>query len=100
GNFVDGARYALWIDGGEGDVVKRVYRRGDTLILKGDNRKIDPLTVTANRAIDDYCEENIYTDDAGRTVRIEFRGRVVYPFDRAPAVLAELAEFARSLMRD
>jgi hypothetical protein len=99
-DLVEGARYALWLDGGNEDVVKRIRTRGDGWIeLAADNPLVPSLMVKPSEATGDDPEGDLFETSDGRTLRVVVRGRVVFPPDRHAAVFAQLAEFARSIVR-
>lgn len=92
--FVDGARYAVWLGEAENDVVKRIQLGGKkSVTLVSDNPQVQPRTLWPTD------DPEVWRDGNGDTIRMVVRGRVLFPFDTGPAVFGQLAEFARSLIR-
>lgn len=92
--FVDGARYALWLGDVAADVIKRVeIGAKGAVTLQSDNPNVRPKMLF----LKDDAET--YSDERGDAYKLTNRGRVLWPFDAGPAVLGQLADFARSLIR-
>lgn len=94
----DGGRYALWVDDGSGDIIKRCERLGgNRLHLISDNRSF-PSRVLEH--VTDADTSDTYVDLLhGHTLRLRVRGRIISPRDTSVAVMGQLADFARSLIR-
>ena len=94
GGFVDGARYALWLGPTQADVIKRIEVQGGGVVrLVSDNPAVAPKLLQAGD------EEGVWTDVDGRDYDITILGRVVWPLDTPQAVVGQLADFARTLLR-
>lgn len=95
GEVRDTGRYALCLDG-DGEVIRRVARLGaGRLRVSADNGASGwPVTVYRHTG-----EADVWTDEhGGGTVRLEVRGRVLYPRDTPQAMLRTVTDqFAAAL---
>ena len=95
-DLVDGALYAVWLGEMDSDVIKRIEVTGpNAVVLRSDNPAVRTRTFTRTE------DPEVWTDDAGASVRLLIQGRVRWPDDtaRAASLLATeaMALFAKTL---
>jgi len=91
--FIEGARYAIRFAGTAADVIKRVELRGGGFIaLRSDNPAV------GDRVIRSTDVDGVFQDESGLELRLEIRGRVIWPSDTPAAVSGKLIEFAQLLL--
>lgn len=95
---VDGARYVVYLDDVDREIVKRIERRGGGILhLISDHPAHAPIRL---RYLEEVDEGDMYEDlDTAAKVKVRVRGRVIFPSDTAHAIFRTFVPFVAESVR-